>query len=408
MQYYNIVERRCVGKVCAMNKLETNTSKNRAPDNWASEPSTKPFSFLQMADILPGNFFIYDLHGQIIYQNKAQVDFFKDLPNIDENPESFLGMHISEITQAIHKGNTDEAKEAGKQIEKNNTKVIQERRPFVFREIVPIRNASITFISYKAPLFDTSGYIIGIYGYAVNVTAYQTTQNAMNELKASMASLLHFWVGTGKDLQEPLKEAVASIEKIASRAESGSENHRDANHALKTLQDALSRLAHVAMSEGILTDKESSLLGLSTKTPPIIQDNPPTVTVASVEDDPIVTLAMQHMFQTLFPTVAFISFASANTALKRFKDPNHPIDLFLLDISLPDLQGDQLAQELRQMPHIPRATPIVALTGYDVNDDKNVFDCIYKKPVTAAQLKHILSHHLSHAQYSKIALSETV
>lgn len=391
-----------------MNNPVTNSSVNQNNDTWSSEANNKPFSFLQMADILPGNFFIYDLHGQIIYQNKSQVDFFKTQPGIDEDPESFIGMHITEITRAINKNDTIKAEEVGRQIDKNNAKVIQERRPFVFEEKIPMGNALVTFVSYKAPLFDASGYIVGIYGYAVNVTAYQTTQNAMSELKTSMASLLHFWVGTGEDLQEPLRKALSSVENIASRENSDSQSHNDATSAIKALQDAINRLDHAAMSTGILTESESNLLGISNKTQPSSEDNPSTITVASVEDDPIVTLAMKHMFKTLFPGIDFITFASANAALKRFKDPEQPIHLFMLDISLPGLQGDQLAVELRGMPHIPRSTPIVALTGFDIVDDQKVFDCIYKKPLTAAQLKHILSHHLSHAQYRMIAPTETV
>ncbi|MGZ5183008.1 MAG: ATP-binding response regulator, partial [Ramlibacter sp.] len=66
----------------------------------------------------------------------------------------------------------------------------------------------------------------------------------------------------------------------------------------------------------------------------------------------------------------------------------------LLDIGLPDFDGNELARRLRAMPETAGAT-LVALTGYGRQQDRDAasdagFDHYLVKPVNTVQLTHML------------------
>jgi signal transduction histidine kinase len=69
-------------------------------------------------------------------------------------------------------------------------------------------------------------------------------------------------------------------------------------------------------------------------------------------------------------------------------------DVFLLDIGLPDFDGNELARRLRSMPETGHAT-LIALTGYGRQRDRDAssaagFDHYLVKPVNTVQLTQIL------------------
>jgi signal transduction histidine kinase/ActR/RegA family two-component response regulator len=71
-------------------------------------------------------------------------------------------------------------------------------------------------------------------------------------------------------------------------------------------------------------------------------------------------------------------------------------DVFVLDIGLPDLDGNALARHLRAQPETGDAV-LIALTGYGLSDDRAQtaaagFDHHLVKPVDAQQLYRILAH----------------
>jgi signal transduction histidine kinase len=84
---------------------------------------------------------------------------------------------------------------------------------------------------------------------------------------------------------------------------------------------------------------------------------------------------------------------SAHAALESARV--EPYDACLLDIGLPDMDGNELAHQLRQLPHTAAAT-LVAITGYGQEADRARtaaagFDHHFVKPVDMAALLEVLS-----------------
>jgi CheY-like chemotaxis protein len=72
-----------------------------------------------------------------------------------------------------------------------------------------------------------------------------------------------------------------------------------------------------------------------------------------------------------------------------------PYDACLLDIGLPDMDGNALARRLRQLPHTAGAT-LIAITGYGQDSDRARtaqagFDHHFVKPVDMQALLAVLA-----------------
>jgi CheY-like chemotaxis protein len=70
--------------------------------------------------------------------------------------------------------------------------------------------------------------------------------------------------------------------------------------------------------------------------------------------------------------------------------------VYLLDIGLPVMDGNELARRLRAIPQAARAT-LIAVTGYGKQYDKDTsiaagFDYYFVKPASPAKLAKLLSH----------------
>jgi CheY-like chemotaxis protein len=83
------------------------------------------------------------------------------------------------------------------------------------------------------------------------------------------------------------------------------------------------------------------------------------------------------------------------STLQQFKDTQECPDLFILDIGLPDMDGTELAQKLRDYPHLLNAQ-MMALTGYGQASDKARslaagFNFHLVKPVDYGHLQELLS-----------------
>ena len=71
-------------------------------------------------------------------------------------------------------------------------------------------------------------------------------------------------------------------------------------------------------------------------------------------------------------------------------------DVFLLDIGLPGMDGNELARKLRTIPHVADAT-LIAVTGYGQQYDKETsiaagLGYYLIKPASPAKLAELLSN----------------
>jgi CheY-like chemotaxis protein len=89
-----------------------------------------------------------------------------------------------------------------------------------------------------------------------------------------------------------------------------------------------------------------------------------------------------------------VTAASAPAALKAASE--RQFDVIISDIGMPDMNGYQLAREVRQLPGY-EAVPMVAVTGYSMFDDKERstkagFNAHMTKPIDPRALLDLIEH----------------
>jgi DNA-binding response OmpR family regulator len=85
-----------------------------------------------------------------------------------------------------------------------------------------------------------------------------------------------------------------------------------------------------------------------------------------VEDEALVAMFAEEVLSSL----GFESMIARNGAEARSSFKNGAPDLAVIDVGLPDVRGDVLARELRELSP---ATPILVASGYDVGDLRDRF-----------------------------------
>jgi DNA-binding response OmpR family regulator len=113
-----------------------------------------------------------------------------------------------------------------------------------------------------------------------------------------------------------------------------------------------------------------------------------------VEDSPLVTDA----FGILFRESGYEVDIAATVAQAVEVATNRPPDVILLDLSLPDGDGLQVIEQLRERNAVPKAT--LAMTGH--GDSRSRQKCIdagcaevLLKPVSIGELLRRIEHHLA-------------
>lgn len=125
------------------------------------------------------------------------------------------------------------------------------------------------------------------------------------------------------------------------------------------------------------------------------------VEVVLVDDEPVSRLAVKLSLNALHPRAHLRTYDCPKTCIQYLRAKKHLPHLLMLSCDLPNQQVNQLAIELMQMPHIPRQTPIVALSKQALLNPKNsLFDAVYQKPITMNLLDDILQTHLTYKLYN--------
>lgn len=116
-------------------------------------------------------------------------------------------------------------------------------------------------------------------------------------------------------------------------------------------------------------------------------------TILIVEDDDV---SNEFFEEVLKPTKVRLLFArEGKTAIQMCKD-NPDIDLILMDIQLPVMDGQQAADEIRK---INKVITIIAQTAYAMSDDREKylsagFDDYISKPITPSGLLELIDKYI--------------
>ena len=109
---------------------------------------------------------------------------------------------------------------------------------------------------------------------------------------------------------------------------------------------------------------------------------PLTSTILVVEDDAIVRMLIVDVLEELEFSV--LEAADAEEALALVKNADQRIDLMMTDVGLPDMDGKQLATQVRELRP---ALPILFASGYAENIDAPAGMQVIAKPFSIDQLR---------------------
>lgn len=105
-----------------------------------------------------------------------------------------------------------------------------------------------------------------------------------------------------------------------------------------------------------------------------------------VEDNPhnmrLVRQLIDDIVDEIAEEVELICAGSGKTALELARDVS--LSLVLMDISLPDMNGIEVTQRLKQYPHL-KETPFIVVTAYAMTQEEQLFretfDDYLSKPI---------------------------
>jgi DNA-binding response OmpR family regulator len=101
------------------------------------------------------------------------------------------------------------------------------------------------------------------------------------------------------------------------------------------------------------------------------------------------------------------------TALERFKDPENPVDLVILDVMLPGMSGYETCRAIREIDEL---VPILTLSARSLSEDRTLaFDAgtdqylvkPFKLPELLSRVRNLLSRSARSAQNSRSASAQT-
>ncbi|MCS6820862.1 MAG: PAS domain S-box protein [Microscillaceae bacterium] len=102
--------------------------------------------------------------------------------------------------------------------------------------------------------------------------------------------------------------------------------------------------------------------------------------------------------------------SSGFEAIEKVRNATYLYDVIFMDIQMPDMDGVQTTQKLRQLnlPHLP---PIIAMTAYSMKEDKERFlaqglDDYIAKPIRAQNLVEKVKQILAHLPKEKVPPTE--
>lgn len=147
-------------------------------------------SWFELTRLLPGRFFIKNLHQRVVFHNQTFEDYYA--LNGQPQEDMAIGANAREIISNLNPHHPTLAKKCSDTVDQNNTIMLKERRAIVFEEIVPIDGQPSHVINHKGPIFDAHGYIIGHFGYfySPHVFANETSQALLDVYQQAQYELI--------------------------------------------------------------------------------------------------------------------------------------------------------------------------------------------------------------------------
>lgn len=146
------------------------SNTNNATTNWSD-----------LTKSLPGFFFINNLHSRIIFHNRTVENYHRK--NCPTHNTTNLGASLLDVAIQLNPNHPKLAQDCVEKIYKNNTVVLKERRGLLFEQAFPIMGQCTHVITFKKPIFDSHGYIIGLCGYSFSKnTVDESDRNSITEL----------------------------------------------------------------------------------------------------------------------------------------------------------------------------------------------------------------------------------
>lgn len=114
------------------------------------------------------------------------------------------------------------------------------------------------------------------------------------------------------------------------------------------------------------------------------------LTVLIVDDEPVNRLVLARMVELL--GARWLEAASGDEALDLLRD--QAVDVVLMDIQMPRMNGIETVEQLRARPGPNREAPVVALTGDTTRNRREYlqlgFDDYANKPISLAAVQSML------------------
>ena len=287
---------------------------------------------------------------------------------------------------------------------------IQTNQKYVGKEVVVERpdGSRVTVLAQASPMHDDVNRLVGAVCVLVEISDRQRTDEARipasTENKQFLATLVH-------ELRNPLAPISNSLqilrltENVAPAIVRVREIIEQQLQQLIRVVDRLSSIARDLPSNGDLPFENGNASGILD---PVVEVScPPTASAADsttnsliapqpgrrilvVDDLPAACFVLGKLLETLGHTVRTAK--DGETALQ-FVRAERP-DVIFSDIGMPNMDGYQLAQQLRQEPEL-KSVVLVALTGYGEEGDKQRalaagFDHHLVKPVSLSSLHELL------------------
>lgn len=139
---------------------------------------------------LPGRFFINNLNECTIFHNATVANYYH--PHQKREIRQGIGTNITQIAEQLNPNHLTCARKLANLIDVNSRICIRERRTIAFEQRFVLNGIPSQNITIKGPIFDSTGYIIGYFGYTISQPHHKTeTPNALSDiLKSTEHALL--------------------------------------------------------------------------------------------------------------------------------------------------------------------------------------------------------------------------